>query len=193
VEVHLDRKLVDLVAARLRERYGDRAAEFVRDQLEHAGEQTDALSAQAWQDVATALERGLTTTASPQPDASDQPVAAGLTVLVVDDEPDVRDTLVRMLKPKRYNVVLADSGAAALRVLDGIAPDLVLSDVVMPGMTGFDLAYRARQRRPELKFLFITGFAERVSGMDDRSELDKVLTKPIMPSDLRHEVAALIG
>jgi CheY-like chemotaxis protein len=192
VEVHLDRKLVE--AGQLRHRYGDRADEFVRDQLEHAGEQTDALSAQAWRDVAAALERGLAATALAAADASDRPAEAGLTVLVVDDEPDVRDTLFRMLKPRRYNVVLADSGAAALRVLDeGVAPDLVLSDVVMPGMTGFDLAYRARQRRPELKFLFITGYAERVSGMDDRSELDKVLTKPIMPSDLRHEVAALIG
>jgi len=208
----LDRKLVDLLASRLAQRYGDRASEFVRERLAHAEDQADAVSVAAWQDIATSLKRLLdieAAAASPAAVAKRsldraadrsrrrevEGAASGLTVLVVDDEPEVRDALVRILTPQRYNVVFADSGAEALRVIDqGIAPDLVLSDVVMPGMNGFNLAHLARQRWPQLKFLFLTGYAERVSAIDgDSPQLGKVLRKPIMPSHLRQEVAALIG
>ena len=208
-EAQLDRKLTDLLAARLKQRHGARAADFVRERLAHAEDQADATSARAWQDIAVALQRlpareGVVWTAAMPPDrgaarTADERAgageAAGLTVLVVDDEPDVLDALVRILKPQHYNVIFADSGPEALRAIDeGLAPDLVLSDVVMPGMSGFSLAHLARQRRPDLKFLFITGYAERSSAMPgDRRELGKVLRKPIMPSHLRQEVAALIG
>jgi CheY-like chemotaxis protein len=193
----LDRKLVSLMAARLAQRHGARAGEFIRERLEHAEEQADALSAQAWQEIGDALERVRERRPAATAASAERGNAAAddLTVLVVDDEPDVLDALVRILKPQHYNVIFADSGAEALRVIEGgVAPDLVLSDIVMPGMSGFSLAHLARQRRPDLKFLFITGYAERASAMpEDRRELGKVLRKPIMPSHLRQEVAALIG
>ena len=203
----MDRKLVMLMAARLLQRHGARAGDFIRERMELAESQADALSLQAWREIGEAVERQPATTAATKDLATNRehPLPAeratadadfsGLTVLVVDDDPEVLDSLVSVLKPQQYKVVFADSGAEALRVIDqGVVPDLVLSDVVMPGMSGFNLAQLARQRRPELKFLFITGYAERVMAMDDEWRgLGKVLRKPIMPSHLRQEVAALIG
>ena len=88
--------------------------------------------------------------------------ALGETILVVEDDPRVRRVAVRRLKELGYAVIEADSGPAALRVLDREEPiDLLFTDIVMAGgMTGVDLAQEARRRRPGLKILFTSGYAE---------------------------------
>jgi PAS domain S-box-containing protein len=88
--------------------------------------------------------------------------ASGETVLVVEDDQRVRRVSVHRLKELGYAVIEADSGSAALLVLDREEPiDLLFTDVVMPGgMTGIDVAHEARRRRPELKILFTSGYAE---------------------------------
>jgi len=90
------------------------------------------------------------------------PVKAGETILVVEDDPRVRRVSVRRLKEFGYTVVEAEGGPAALKVLDrDEAIDLLFTDVVMAGgMTGIDLAREARRRRPTLKILFTSGYAE---------------------------------
>jgi PAS domain S-box-containing protein len=87
---------------------------------------------------------------------------AGDTILVVEDDPRVRRVSVRRLKELGYTVVEADGGPAALKVLDrGGAIDLLFTDVVMAGgMTGIELAREAHRRRPGLKTLFTSGYAE---------------------------------
>ena len=74
----------------------------------------------------------------------------------------MRRVAVRRLKELGYAVIEADSGPAALRVLDREEPlDLLFTDIVMAGgMTGVDLAQEARRRRPELKILLTSGYAE---------------------------------
>ena len=74
----------------------------------------------------------------------------------------MRRVSVRRLKELGYAVIEADSGPAALLVLDREEPiDVLFTDIVMPGgMTGIDLAHEARRRRPELKILFTSGYAE---------------------------------
>jgi PAS domain S-box-containing protein len=88
--------------------------------------------------------------------------ASGETVLVVEDDPRVRRVSVRRLKELGYAVIEADGGPAALLELGREAPiDLLFTDIVMSrGMTGVDLAHEARRRRPELKILFTSGYAE---------------------------------
>jgi CheY-like chemotaxis protein len=84
------------------------------------------------------------------------------TVLVVDDDRDIRAMLVRALKSAGYTVLDAASGADALRRLaevDG-AVELLLTDVKMPGMGGRELADAARARYPSLRVLFSSGYAE---------------------------------
>jgi CheY-like chemotaxis protein len=88
--------------------------------------------------------------------------ALGETILVVEDDQRVRRISARRLKELGYVVIEADSGPAALLMLDSEEPiDVLFTDVVMQGgMTGFDLAHEARRRRPELKILFTSGYAE---------------------------------
>jgi len=88
--------------------------------------------------------------------------ASGATVLVVEDDQRVRRVSVRRLRELGYAVIEADSGPAALLVLDREEPiDVLFTDVVMPGgMTGVDLAHESRRRRPDLKILFTSGYAE---------------------------------
>src|SRR6185503_19129136 len=83
------------------------------------------------------------------------------TVLLVEDEPMVRAVAERALTRHGYTVITADSGEAALEVLGrGETIDLLISDVVMPGMDGPTMVEEARKDRPDLKILFMSGYAE---------------------------------
>lgn len=83
----------------------------------------------------------------------------GEVVLVVEDNEKVRRVVVRQLQSLGYQVLEADSGAAALTALDGTQVDLLFTDVVMPGgMSGFDLAEAARTKLPGLRVLMTSGF-----------------------------------
>jgi CheY-like chemotaxis protein len=117
------------------------------------------------------------------------------TVLVVDDDADVRSTLANILTVAGYKVTTANSGIEALDTLDrqeGI--DLLITDVIMPGLNGFNLARMARNRRPAIRILYLTGWFQTAETMLDHGEkYGKLLTKPIMPEDLRREVTAALA
>jgi hypothetical protein len=83
-------------------------------------------------------------------------------VLLVEDDPRVRRVSLRRLKELGYVVLEADSGPAALKLLDeGADIDVLFTDIVMPGgMTGTDLAQEVRRRRPDIKILLTSGYAE---------------------------------
>src|SRR3954452_25412873 len=83
------------------------------------------------------------------------------TVLLVEDEPMVRSVAERALTRHGYTVLTADNGEDALEILGrGETIDLLVSDVVMPGMDGPTMVEEARKTRPDLKILFISGYAE---------------------------------
>jgi CheY-like chemotaxis protein len=97
------------------------------------------------------------------PVKGDQHVAAGETLLVVEDEPVVRSVIVDMLQDEGYRVLEAGDGPSGLRVLRETPQiDLLVTDIGLPGMSGLQLADQAREARPELKILFITGYSESV-------------------------------
>lgn len=85
-----------------------------------------------------------------------------MTVLVVDDDSAVRDVVCRMLRRLGYHVLEASGGEEALaRMRDGAGPiDLLLTDVVMPGMDGRRLSERARAEQPGLPVLFMSGYTD---------------------------------
>src|SRR5258708_33407827 len=116
-------------------------------------------------------------------------------VLLVDDDPLVLATIGAILKWAGHIVTAAPSGLEALDVLDGDQPiDLMLTDVVMPGLHGFNLARMARIRLPTLKILYLTAFHETATAMRDAGErFGKLLTKPIDPPDLKKEVDAALA
>ena len=96
-------------------------------------------------------------------DAEAEPTSQGTErVLVVDDEPGVRRLLTRLLSARGYTVLEADSGAAAVAVMETAAPqvELVVTDIVMPGMSGRRLAAEIERRWPRVRLLFVTGHAQ---------------------------------
>src|SRR5579859_7408842 len=116
-------------------------------------------------------------------------------VMIVDDDADVLATLASILKVAGHDVVQAGNGIEALNLLDrGDTLDLLLTDVIMPGLNGFNLARMARSRRPDLRVLYLTGWFQTAETMLDQGEkYGKLLTKPILPEDLRREVSAALA
>jgi CheY-like chemotaxis protein len=113
------------------------------------------------------------------------------TILVVEDEPAVRALTQRILQSAGYRVLTAADGAEALQRLEQLADplDLLLTDVVMPGMNGRELATRATRLRPEIKVLYATGHT--ADGLLRRGVLDatsRVVTKPFTARELRRKV-----
>ena len=117
------------------------------------------------------------------------PVTAAATVLVIDDDPDVRRFLADSLDTFGYAVLEADSGPAGLEVLARVTPDLVVIDYAMPGMTGADVARQARARHPSLPILFASGYAETRALEDVADEHIRILRKPFRIDDLQDAVA----
>lgn len=110
-------------------------------------------------------------------------------VLVVEDEPALRDLIARTLRRYGYEVVLASDGLQALGMLDSITPDVVLTDVVMPGISGIELAARIRADDANLPVLFMSGYTE--NAIIHRGELDpdiRLLEKPFSSAGLLQSI-----
>jgi len=123
------------------------------------------------------------------PEAARRAVGAG-TVLLVDDEELVRASTADMLVQLGYHVAEAASGEQALLLIDeGLRPDVLVTDHLMPGMTGTELAVLFRQRAPRSPVLLISGYAED-EGVD--AGLAR-LTKPFRQDDLAASLSVLDG
>jgi DNA-binding NtrC family response regulator len=107
------------------------------------------------------------------------------TVLVVDDQEDVREVTVAHLEALGYQVIQAASGRTALDLLGGNCPgiELVMADYAMPGMSGIELAQAARAVCPDLPVIIVTGYAD-TTGFDGRLENAALLKKPYRMSEL---------
>jgi PAS domain S-box-containing protein len=117
---------------------------------------------------------------------------AGMTVLVVEDEPAVRAIVVRSLERGGFRVLQASDAAVALQVADREGrPDLVLTDLMMPGIGGGELARRLKARWPGLPVLFMSGYSEedlRRQGLVDPEGV--IIQKPFKPNSLLRSVHA---
>jgi two-component system, cell cycle sensor histidine kinase and response regulator CckA len=119
----------------------------------------------------------------------------GATILVVEDNPDVRDAVVRQLTQAGYAVLQAENAATALELLcHSRHVDLLFSDVVMGGgMTGIDLAAEAKKCRPDLSILLTSGFAEAALNRSSGGVEFPLLSKPYRKQDLLHRVNELLS
>jgi len=119
----------------------------------------------------------------------------GETVLVVEDEPMNLEVTVMLLETLGYRVLAAESPAVALRTLEseGAAVDLMLSDVIMPGMNGRDLAERAWALKPSLKVLFMSGYtSDIIANQGTLPEDVQLLDKPFTLEDLAARVRSTL-
>jgi PAS domain S-box-containing protein len=128
---------------------------------------------------AAASDRATAATEARPPGAS-----GGATILVIDDDGDVRAFLANSLEGLGHKVVSAASGEEGLRCLAEAAPDLALIDYAMPGMNGADVARAARGACPGLPIVFVTGFAESEQLEGALGPDVPVLRKPFSIADL---------
>ncbi|SDT32509.1 hybrid sensor histidine kinase/response regulator [Bradyrhizobium canariense] len=121
--------------------------------------------------------------------------ATGETVLVVEDEPIVRGVILEMLDEQGYRTLEAVDGPSGLQILRADTRiDLLVTDVGLPGMNGRQLADQAREMRPGLKILFITGYAESVAMADGFLQPGmEMITKPFDLDNLSRRVRAMVS
>jgi two-component system cell cycle response regulator CpdR len=115
-------------------------------------------------------------------------------ILLAEDDEDMRRFLVRALTKAGYEVVSFNNGLDAYERLKEEPFTLLLTDIVMPEMDGIELARRASELDPDLKIMFITGFAAVALNPDNQAPKDaKILSKPFHLRELVDEVARLLA
>jgi signal transduction histidine kinase/CheY-like chemotaxis protein len=134
------------------------------------------------------LPKATTPPARPAARAAPAPLQHEGKVFLVEDNPAVAEAIDAMLISLGFTVAHAPDAVSALARLEGgEAADLVLSDIVMDGMSGLDLARRLRVVRPELPLVLMTGYSEALAGRP--SEDFPILAKPFGPQDLTAAIA----
>ncbi len=114
-------------------------------------------------------------------------------VLVIDDEPLVRSLIVELLGRAGYEVLESESAIGAFEHLDDPSVSLVVSDVFMPGLSGFALVEEVGRRRPGLPVLLVTGAGTEADSAEAlRRGAAGLLLKPFSPSDLYAHVTAAL-
>jgi len=110
-------------------------------------------------------------------------------VLIVDDEPLVRQTLSEWMRRKNFRVFEAEGGRQAMERIRTDEPDLVISDVVMPGMDGIQLLKEAKAVKADIPFLMISGYPSRSTALDImKYGASDYLAKPFTPEELTRRV-----
>jgi CheY-like chemotaxis protein len=110
-------------------------------------------------------------------------------ILVVEDEDDVRDLISASLRDRGFSVLAVPNAEVALQILkEHVRFDLLFTDIIMPGtMDGFALADRAKELQPDLKVLYATGFAH----LPERSRgplHGRLIRKPYRPGEIASEI-----
>lgn len=108
------------------------------------------------------------------------------TILVVEDEDTVRRVTARLLQRLGYAVTTAASAEEAITLHEGRAAPfaLILTDVVMPGLTGIELAEVLRKREPDVRILFMSGYPSRELGQNPDDPPSPFLPKPFSVDEL---------
>ena len=112
-------------------------------------------------------------------------------ILLTEDDASLRTFLTRALERAGHEVVQAESAFAALPHLEDGSVDLLLTDIVMPGMDGIELAQRARAAHPGVRVMFITGFAAVAMNRGDAPVDSRVLSKPFHLRELVAEIDSM--
>ena len=114
-------------------------------------------------------------------------------ILLAEDDQVMREYLARALERSGYSVAAVDRGTAALPLLEAEAFDLLLTDIVMPEMDGIELARRAGEIAPDMRVMFITGFAAVTLKAGREMPNARVLSKPFHLRELVSEVDRLFA
>jgi signal transduction histidine kinase len=125
--------------------------------------------------------------------SEETPVGGDETILIVEDDDGVRGVVVEALSSCGYRTREARSGAEALDVLKGEAIDLMLTDVIMPGISGAELMFEARRLRPDLKLLLTSGYSVAETAAVEMTENVPLLKKPYNLTELYRVVREVLS
>lgn len=114
------------------------------------------------------------------------------TILVVDDDKDVLNTITKHLEHMNYKVITAEDGLEGLKLIDNEDFDLVITDIVMPFVSGVGLVTALKQKRPEIPVIAITGYGKEPEAAALEKNADLVLSKPVKMAVLKSHVKDLI-
>ena len=128
-------------------------------------------------------------------DSSPPPVGWKMAnIILAEDDNDMRRFLVKALQNAGFDVISYDNGLSAYQRLREEPFELLLTDIVMPEMDGIELARRAAELDPDIKIMFITGFAAVALNSDSAAPKNaKVLSKPVHLRDLVNEVQKMLA
>src|SRR5262249_2164818 len=112
-------------------------------------------------------------------------------LLVVDDDPDVREIVVGFLSELGYDVRVATHGGEGLKILTEFQPDAIILDFAMPGMNGAETAVSLRQEAPEIPILFRSGFSDS-DVLEAVVGAAPLLRKPFRPTELASAIRSLL-
>jgi len=114
-------------------------------------------------------------------------------ILIVDDEPAVLDAVSKLVRHEGYDVMLADSGEKAVAILAKRSFDLVMTDLMMPGMTGWEVLDTVKQNYPRTKVVMFTGYIdEQGEALLVNRKADSFLTKPLRLEKVRNLLKGLL-
>jgi YesN/AraC family two-component response regulator len=117
-------------------------------------------------------------------------MAQKLTVLLVDDDPLVRDALHAIIAAAGFRVLEASSAIEAMRILAQEHMDVLFTDIVMPDQDGIELARQAKKLRPNLHVVFASGYYSRAG---DTGQLGKLLFKPLRAHQIEAALEEVLG
>ena len=114
------------------------------------------------------------------------------TILVIEDDKAVLEMIVRHLKSLDYGLMVAEDGMEGLKKLEAGGYDLVITDIVMPYVSGLGIVSTLKKKRPEIPIIAITGYGSEPEDAATEKKADLVLAKPVKMATLKNHISRLL-
>ena len=115
------------------------------------------------------------------------------TILVIEDDQDVLTMLVKHLQLLGYNVITASDGMEGLKLLEDSDFDMVITDIVMPYVSGLGVVSACKTKKPDIPVIAITGYGKEPEAAALEKKADLVLSKPVKMAVLKEHIEKLLG
>jgi len=115
------------------------------------------------------------------------------TILVIEDDPDVLSTVIKQLDYFGYEVITASDGMDGMKKVDAGGYDLVITDIVMPYISGVGVVTALKEKMPRIPVIAMTGYGKEPESAAMEQKADIVLAKPIKMSDLKDHIEKLLS